>query len=148
MVDIKNTYTAEIEALFYAYQAFTSASDQHLGTLGLGRSHHRILYFVGRTPNLSVGELLQKLQISKQALSAPLRQLQSQALVVGTVSPEDRRVKLLRLSAEGERLLDTLLGLQTDLLERTFVQFSAEDRRLWLALTQTMAGHGPKMDNS
>ena len=42
-----------IELFYFAYRAFTSRPDRILAQRGLGRVHHRILYFVGRNPGLT-----------------------------------------------------------------------------------------------
>jgi DNA-binding MarR family transcriptional regulator len=57
-----------IELLFYAYRDFTAEPDRMLDELGLGRAHHRAIYFVGRYPGMNVGELLAILRITKQSL--------------------------------------------------------------------------------
>ena len=57
-----------IELFYFAYRSFTAVPDQILQDKGLGRVHHRILYFVGRNPGLNINELLTILQVSKQAL--------------------------------------------------------------------------------
>ena len=64
-----------IEQFYFGYRAFTAPPDRILDQRGLGRVHHRILYFVGRNPQISVNTLLGLLSVSKQALNAPLRQL-------------------------------------------------------------------------
>src|SRR6185369_13846420 len=87
-----------IELLFFAYREFTDRPDRILDRRGLARPHHRILYFVGRHPGLSVGGLLEILAVSKQALSAPLRQLTEMGLVALAADPEDRRVRRLTLT--------------------------------------------------
>ena len=70
-----------IEYLYYAYRSFTERPDKILDKRGLGRVHHRILYFVGRNPGTTVNALLSTLQVSKQALNAPLRQLLAMQLI-------------------------------------------------------------------
>ena len=64
-----------IELLFYAYRDFTAEPDAMLAKLGLGRAHHRVIYFVGRNPGITVGELLGILRITKQSLGRVLGQL-------------------------------------------------------------------------
>jgi len=64
-----------IEQFFFAYRGFTSNPDRILEQRGLGRVHHRVLYFVGRNKGITVSALLGILGVSKQALHAPLRQL-------------------------------------------------------------------------
>jgi DNA-binding MarR family transcriptional regulator len=41
----------------------------------MGRAHHRAIYFIGRTPGISVSELLAILNITKQSLSRVLSAL-------------------------------------------------------------------------
>ena len=95
---------AAIEQFYFAYRGFTDRPDRILERRGLGRVHHRILYFIGRRPDVSVRGLLDLLAVSKQALNAPLRQLMEMGLVGVEVSPDDRRVKRLSLTEAGRKL--------------------------------------------
>jgi DNA-binding MarR family transcriptional regulator len=101
-----------IELFYFAYRGFTARADRILERRGLGRMHHRILYFIGREPGLSVKALLGVLAISKQALNAPLRQLVEMRLVAAGPDPGDRRLKTLRLTADGARLEAELTDAQ------------------------------------
>src|SRR3546814_19261018 len=47
-----------IEMLFFAYRDFTGEPVAILAGLGLGRAHHRVIYFVGSNPGITVSELL------------------------------------------------------------------------------------------
>ncbi len=67
-----------LELFFFGYREFTAYPDGVLAKRGLGRVHHRILYFVGRNPGVTVGDLLGVLGVSKQALNAPLRRLMAE----------------------------------------------------------------------
>src|SRR5512145_2590120 len=64
-----------LELLFFAYRDFTGEADAILGEYGFGRAHHRVIYFVGRNPGMTVSELLGILRITKQSLSRVLGQL-------------------------------------------------------------------------
>jgi hypothetical protein len=52
-----------MELLFYAYRDFTADADAMLAKIGLGRAHHRVIYFVGRYPGITVSDLLAILRI-------------------------------------------------------------------------------------
>jgi DNA-binding MarR family transcriptional regulator len=93
-----------IELLFYAYRDFTAEPDAMLARYGFGRAHHRVIYFVGRHPQMSVSELLDILQITKQSLSRVLGQLVRQGLIVQRTGKSDRRQRLLELTAQGIEL--------------------------------------------
>ena len=120
-----------IELLFFSYRSFTSGPDAILEKHGLGRVHHRVLYFVGSNPNLSVNDLLGILEISKQALNAPLRQLIQMGLIKNQPSTSDRRVRQLRLTAEGRRLEARLTGTQLLQLESIFSQQGKKAEKAW-----------------
>ena len=64
-----------IELLFFAYRDFTAEPDAILAQYGFGRAHHRVVHFVGRHPQMTVGELLGILRITKQSLNRVLGQL-------------------------------------------------------------------------
>ena len=80
-----------IELLFYAYRDFTSEPDKILAKWGFGRAHHRVIYFVGRNPNITVTELLLILQITKQSLARVLTKLIKENFINQRADPLDRR---------------------------------------------------------
>jgi DNA-binding MarR family transcriptional regulator len=93
-----------IELLFFAYRDFTSDPDQILAEYGFGRAHHRILHFVNRKPGLTVAELLDVLQITKQSLARVLKQLIDTGHVVQVTGLRDRRQRELYPTAKGRAL--------------------------------------------
>ena len=128
-----------IELLYLAYRAFTSRADRLLDKRGLGRAHHRILYFVGQQPDASIADLLDALAISKQALHVPLRQLVSMGLVENRQSNHDGRVKMLRLTATGRRLETRLTGIQAKLIEQAFEQVGPDVEDAWRTTMRALA---------
>ena len=109
-----------IELFYFSYRSFTAGPDQILQNQGLGRVHHRILYFVARNPHISINELLKILQVSKQALNQPLRKLIELELVSYQISDNDRRIKQLFLSKKGRALEAKLTSTQLQHLETAF----------------------------
>lgn len=140
MVDTKtrSDLRAAMAAFFYAYQAFTDKPDEMLAKRGLARVHHRILFFVACQPGLSVSELLQALGVSKQALNTPLRQLIEMGLVETASAAHDKRVKEVRLSAEGKKLEETLHREQVRLLERAFAEAGEAAVAGWMAVNEKL----------
>src|SRR5256884_712792 len=102
-----------IELLFFAYRDFIGDPDDVLSKLGFGRAHHRVLHFVNRNPGMKVAELLDILKITKQSLGRVLKQLIDQGYVVQKEGANDRRQRLLYVTAKGETLAMKLAGLQT-----------------------------------
>ncbi|HEV8679160.1 MAG TPA: MarR family transcriptional regulator, partial [Stellaceae bacterium] len=86
--------------------------DAILAQYGFGRAHHRVVHFVGRHPQMTVGELLGILRITKQSLNRVLGQLVRQGFVVQHRGEEDRRQRLLELTASGRELEHRLSEVQ------------------------------------
>jgi len=97
-----------MELLFYAYRDFTAEPDAILARYKFGRAHHRVIYFVGRNPRITVTELLGILKITKQSLSRVLGQLVREGFIVQHPGPRDRRQRLLELTPKGRELERTL----------------------------------------
>jgi DNA-binding MarR family transcriptional regulator len=93
-----------IELLFFAYRDFTAEPDAILAEYGFGRAHHRVVHFVGRHPQMTVGELLGILRVTKQSLNRVLGQLVRQGFVVQHRGADDRRQRLLELTDSGREL--------------------------------------------
>lgn len=129
-----------IELFYFGYRAFTAHPDRVLEQRGLGRVHHRILYFIGRNPDSSVNELFGLLGVTKQALNGPLRQLIEMKLVAMRTAPHDGRVKQLRLTYEGEKLETRLTLTQMKQLDTVFQDAGAGAETTWCAVMRALAG--------
>ena len=101
-----------IELLFFAYRDFTGEADEILSELGLGRAHHRVIYFVGRQPDMTVSELLGILKITKQSLSRVLSHLIDNDYIRQTQGVRDKRQRLLALTQKGVALEAKLTDVQ------------------------------------
>ena len=111
-----------IELLFFAYRDFVGDPDEVLSKLGFGRAHHRVLHFVNRNPGMKVAELLDILRITKQSLGRVLKQLIDQGYVLQREGAQDRRQRLLYVTAKGEQLALKLATLQTERLSRALAE--------------------------
>jgi DNA-binding MarR family transcriptional regulator len=120
-----------MELLYFGYRAFTAGPDRILQERGLGRVHHRILYFVGRNPHLNINELLNILGVTKQALNAPLRKLIELGLIEVQTGQHDRRVKELQLSKTGAKLESKLTQTQMEHLSQAFARVDPQAVEGW-----------------
>jgi len=90
-----------VELLFFGYTRLTRSIDEGLAEYGLGRAHHRALYFIARQPDLTISALLKILAITKQSLGRVLTDLAERGLLETRAGLVDRRQKLLRLTTAG-----------------------------------------------
>ena len=93
-----------IEAMFFAYRAFTADPDIILADMDYGRAHHRALHFINRDPGLTVTSLLAVLGVTKQSLNRVLRTLIEDGLVDSRIGRRDRRERQLYLTTAGTAL--------------------------------------------
>ncbi len=115
-----------MELLYFGYAQLTRSADAVLAEQGLGRAHHRALYFIARQPGLKVGELLRLLGITKQSLGRVLTDLTTRELVATTSGEIDRRQKLLRLTETGATLEAELFERFRNLLSTAYARAGQE----------------------
>src|SRR5215467_10570225 len=114
-----------IELLFFAYRDFVGDADEILAKFGFGRAHHRVLHFVNRNPGMKVADLLNILKITKQSLGRVLKLLVDEGYVVQKEGANDRRQRLLFVTAKGEALAMKLATLQTERISRALSERGA-----------------------
>jgi DNA-binding MarR family transcriptional regulator len=126
--------------LYFGFRAVVKEPDRELARRGLGRVHHRLLFFVARSPGLSVSELCDTLDVSKQALHAPLRALVRKKLVLTSVNPDNRRQRRLSLTARGRALEARLSGHQRRRFAAAFREAGAEAATGWRTIMRALCG--------
>jgi DNA-binding MarR family transcriptional regulator len=131
-----------LELLHFGFRRVVELPDAILGKRGLSRVHHRILYFVRKRGPLTHAELGQILDVSKQALHGPLRQLLRQKLVAVHPSELDRRQRMLTLTARGRELEEKMSGIQRDLFRIAFATAGRRSEASFRAVMQALA-HPP-----
>ena len=136
MADIKTSHNPlflreevlrnSIEQLFFAYRDFTGEADAILADRDMGRAHHRVIYFVGRNPNITVSDLLSILKITKQSLSRVLSRLVDDNYIIATQGPNDRRQRLLSLTDKGVALEKELTLVQKERFSKAYKKAGVE----------------------
>ena len=113
------------DLLFFAYRDFTAAADAVLDELGLGRAHHRAIHFIGRSPGITVGELLTILRITKQSLARVLAALVEHDYVGQSRGTSDGRQRHLTLTETGRALERRLFERQREILATAYREAGA-----------------------
>lgn len=115
-----------IELLFFAYRDFVGDPDRILADYGFGRAHHRVLHFVQRRPGLTIAELLDILQITKQSLNRVLKELVETGFVEQRTGVQDKRQRHLHTTAAGQELALRLVQLQAKRINAALGDVGAE----------------------
>lgn len=134
-----------VELLYFGYSHLTRAIDLDLASEGLGRAHHRALYFIARQPDLTVTELLRLLAITKQSLGRVLTDLTERKLVQTRPGTSDRRQKLLRLTESGRALEARLFD---GLSEKLSAAYGSAGQAAVSGFWQVLEGLIPEDDKS
>lgn len=149
MADINLPKTTEDELyramglLFFAYRDFVSDPDKVLteiesGGTNMGRAHHRVIHFVGGNPGMSVAQLLDILQITKQSLSRVLRKLVDEDYIRQEIGKRDARQRLLFLTRKGKRLEAALSSPQKERLRKAFAEAGDDAKRGFFEMLERM----------
>jgi DNA-binding MarR family transcriptional regulator len=108
------------DKLFFAMRDLNAAADAILHEIGMGRAHHRAMHWIGRLPDLKVGELLLILSITKQSLARVLGPLIREGYVEQSKGKVDRRQRLLVLTEKGAALERRLFECQRERLAAAY----------------------------
>ena len=126
-----------VELLYFGYSHLYRGIDQGLARQGLGRAHHRALYFIAREPGLSIKGLLRILGITKQSLGRVLTELGERGLIETRQGESDRRQRLLSLTESGAKLEGELFEALRQRLSQAYGQAGQESvTGFWKVLEQ------------
>jgi DNA-binding MarR family transcriptional regulator len=115
-----------IELLFFSYREFTSGPDKILDKINFGRAHHRVIYFVGKKKQITIRNLLEVLQITKQSLSRVLNQLVKKNYIEVSTG-KDKRTKNLSLTNRGVELEKELSDIQINRIKEIIKNADEKD---------------------
>lgn len=134
-----------IELLFFAYRDFVSDPDAILSKIGMGRAHHRVVYFVSRHPGLMVTDLLDILQITKQSLARVLKQLIEMGYIRQMAGAKDRRQRRLYPTLAGRELALALSEPQSRRVTQAMQTLTADGRTAVATFLREMRGRDPTL---
>ncbi|EPX85819.1 MarR family winged helix-turn-helix transcriptional regulator [Salipiger mucosus] len=115
-----------IEAMFFAYRAFTADPDRILEEMCYGRAHHRAIHFINCAPGTTVNNLLSILGVTKQSLNRVLRTLVADGLVESRIGRTDKRERHLYLTESGRDLEQRLSDAQRARMRAAYRQAGPE----------------------
>ena len=106
---------------FFANLSLTADVEEPLYLAGLGRPHHRILFFAEHAPGITVSELLDAVHVTHQNLRLPMKRLVDMGYLLMKSGVSDRRQRQLFITVKGRRLVDRLKAVQWERIGRAFM---------------------------
>lgn len=109
-----------LELHFFAHLNLAEDANRQLAQLGMGRTHHRILYFTVQTPGITVGEMTSLLRVTAQNLQRAMGDLVRGGYIEQRMSTIDRRQRQLFVTPGGLALFEQLSQRQFERLARAY----------------------------
>jgi DNA-binding MarR family transcriptional regulator len=97
-----------------AARALARRFDEALRPVGLTSGQFSLLNALNRPEPPAIGPVARLLAMDRTTLTAALRPLERDGLVVIATDPDDRRSRLLRLTNEGQRVLASAVPIWRD----------------------------------
>ena len=116
-----------IEKLFLSYRDTFSESKAVLNKYSLGIAHNKVLHILSTYKGITIGELLNKLQITKQSLNRILRDLIKINVIRFEKDSKDTRVKHVYLNEKGEKIFDEIFSKQKKRIYNALLSSSAKE---------------------
>ena len=101
-----------IEKLFLSYRDTFSDSKSVLEKYSLGIAHNKVIHILSTYEGITIGELLNKLKITKQSLNRILRDLIKINVIEFKKDQKDTRVKHVYLNEKGNKIFEEIFSKQ------------------------------------
>ena len=116
-----------IEKLFLSYRDTFSDSKTILNKYSLGIAHNKVLHILSTYKGITIGELLDKLKITKQSLNRILRDLIKLNVITYKRDSKDTRVKHVYLNDKGEKIFNEIFTKQKKRIYNALLNSSAKE---------------------
>tara|TARA_Y100001936_G_C15947183_1_gene598064 strand:+ start:53 stop:502 length:450 start_codon:yes stop_codon:yes gene_type:complete len=116
-----------IEKLFLSYRDTFLDSKVILNKYSLGIAHSKVLHILSTNKGITIGELLNKLKITKQSLNRILRDLIKINVIKFEKDSRDTRVKHVYLNDKGEKIFDEIFNIQKKRIYNALLNSSSKE---------------------
>jgi len=123
----KQDFLPVVRELVHAYQAFASYDARGYEGTDLTVSQADVLFTLGNTAGLSFKEIGELTLITKGTLTGVIDRMESKGLVKRKASIDDRRISLVSLTKQGERLFEKVFPRQISYIKQRFDRLSRSE---------------------
>jgi DNA-binding MarR family transcriptional regulator len=122
------------------FRALAQKSDERLQDLGISVADRAVMEFLHPDETLSVPEIAQRYQVSRQHVQVTVNSLSDAGLLRAKVNPRHKRSPLISLTDKGKRLFRTIKSRDTKIVKKLFSNVPAKDRRITRETLATLLG--------
>jgi DNA-binding MarR family transcriptional regulator len=120
------------------FRAMTQKSNEYLQDLGVSAADRAVLEFLYPAEKLSVPEIAERYQVSRQHVQVTVNSLLESALLESVINPRHKRSRLISLTSEGKALFEKIKQRDTDAIDRLFSTIPANDRKVTQKTLQSL----------
>ena len=131
----------DLMLFYFGYKSFINAADELIQSYGIGRQHHRFLFFICYYPGIHVSALLEILEISKQGAQSALKVLKTRGLIIEKTNQNDKRLKELHPTEAGLSLIESLCNAQLQLLNEVESEYGPNWTEMMKGLSAPRPGY-------
>jgi MarR family transcriptional regulator, 2-MHQ and catechol-resistance regulon repressor len=124
--------------LWKTYRAMLAKADESKKHVGLGDSDFRVLEALLHKGPLPVNVIGEKVELTTGSITTAVDRMEAKWLVVRRNHPEDRRVRIVELTAKGRRLIEKAYAQHEIDMEKAMKVLSREDRSVLVELLKRL----------
>jgi len=125
--------------LWNAYRTVLAKADQSRRSLGLGQSDFRVLAALLHEGPLPVNVIGEKVKLTTGSITTAVDRIEAKWLVARKNHPDDRRIRLVELTAKGRRLIERAYSRHSMEMEKAVSVLSREERDILVELLRRLA---------
>jgi MarR family transcriptional regulator, 2-MHQ and catechol-resistance regulon repressor len=132
--------------LWKTYRAMLAKADESKKHVGLGDSDFRVLEVLLHKGPLPVNVIGEKVELTTGSITTAVDRMEAKWLVVRKNHPQDRRVRIVELTAKGRRLIEKAYAQHEIDMEKAMTALSREERAVLVALLKRLGKQGTDPD--
>lgn len=127
-----------LHRLTHAYRSFMRSAITEAG-IGLPITHLRALKGVRKWERCTAQFIAQRMHRDKAQITRVLKELLEEGLITKVNNPEDRRSQWLRLTADGEAMIERIKAVEEVAMHRMTRHIKPDDVETFIRLANLMA---------
>ena len=116
-----------IEKIFVSYKKSFDDAKKVLDKHKIGIAHHKAIHLISLHKGITVSELLNKLNVTKQSLNRVLKDLINLETIYFKKNETDSRLKHLFLSNKGSKIFDEIFSVQKKRIYKAFLNSDSNE---------------------
>lgn len=120
------------------HRALSQIAERSIADSGLGLTDFAALEALLHKGPLTITEIQSKVLLASGSMTAAVDRLEKKGLIKRGAAPDDRRAKVLHLTAEGRRIVETAFRRHAAELEAAMAVLSESEKRQLYALLKKL----------